>query len=207
MKMLTAVLLVCLLGLGALYVQTEGFSVLTTEASRRADIDRRPRPVPDAALMTAADDQTSLRQALRDDGRLTIVNFMYTRCISICLAMGSELQQLQSQLETLGLVDRVRLLSLSFDPADTPDYLSRYRTGLRANSDVWAFATMTDNVQRQAVLDTFGIVVVPAPFGQFEHNAAYHVVTPGGELVQVVDIGSSDALLTWLMHYFNREGT
>lgn len=202
MKMLIAVLLACLMGVGALYAQTDGFSVLTSEAARRADIQRHPRPVPDAMLVSADDDHTELLQALRADGRVTIVNFMYTRCFSICLAMGSELQQLQGELKSLGLDDRVRVLSLSFDPADTPDYLARYQSSQRANPHIWSFATLTDAAQRQAVLKAFGIIVVPAPFGQFEHNAAYHVVTPDGKLVQIVDIGTTDALLTWLERYF-----
>src|SRR3546814_6761321 len=43
-----------------------------------------------AALLSSAGDPLLFRQALRSDGRLAIVNFMYTRCFSICLAMGSE---------------------------------------------------------------------------------------------------------------------
>ncbi|NYT79127.1 SCO family protein [Alcaligenaceae bacterium] len=204
MKMLIAVLLACLMGIGALYAQTDGFSVLTTEAARRADVRRHPRPVPNAALAFADGNHTDLAQALRDDGRMTVINFMYTRCFSICLAMGSELQQLQDEIQTLGLDKRVRILSLSFDPADTPDYLARYQASQRANPQIWSFATLTDAAQRQAVLKAFGIIVVPAAMGQFEHNAAYHVVTPEGKLVQIVDIGTTDTLLTWIERYFKK---
>lgn len=207
MKMLIAVLLACLMGIGALYAQTDGFSVLTTEAARRAGIQRHPRPVPDASLAFADGDHTGLLQSLRDDGRVTIVNFMYTRCFSICLAMGSELQQLQAELRSTGLDDRVRLLSLSFDPADTSDYLARYQSSQHADPQIWSFATLTDSAQRKAALKAFGIIVVPAPLGQFEHNAAYHVVTPDGRLVQIVDIGTTDTLLNWLERYFNERGS
>src|SRR5690606_39588562 len=62
------------------------------------------------------------------------------------------------------------ILSLSFDPADTQAYLTRYAAGMRADANLWQFATLTDATQRKALLDTFGIIVIPAPYGQFEHN-------------------------------------
>src|SRR5690606_31960811 len=184
--------------MAALYAQTDRFTVVTTESARRADIARSPRQLPDAALGTASGEGTTLSRLLRDDGRLTVVNFMYTRCISICLAMGSELQHLQADLKAQGLGGQVRILSLSFDPADTQAYLTRYAAGMRADANLWQFATLTDATQRKALLDTFGIIVIPAPYGQFEHNAAYHVVTPGGRLERILDIGSRDAVLGYV---------
>src|SRR5690606_161393 len=182
MKLLLAVLVVAVLGIGAQWAQTDGFTALTTEAARRADIARHPRALPDAALVTRSGERVSLEDDLRNDGRVAVVNFMYTRCFSICLAMGGEFQQLQEAIRQRGLADRVRIVSLSFDPADTPGDLSRYAARMRADPGIWQFAAMADADQRRALLDAFGIVVVPAPLGQYEHNAAYHVVTPQGRL-------------------------
>lgn len=198
MKLLLAVLMVGMLGAGALSVQTDGFTVLTTEAARRADIARHPRMLPDAALETSAGASTSFRDALRNDGRIAIVNFMYTRCYSICLAMGGEFQQLQQAIVQHGLTDRVRIISLSFDPADTPADLARYALRMRAQPGVWQFASIADANRRKALLKAFGIVVVPAPLGQYEHNAAYHVVMPDGRLSRVVDIGDAAGLLDYV---------
>lgn len=198
MKLLLAILLVGVLGMGALYMQTDGYTVLTTEAARRADIARYPRALPDAALLSSAGDPLLFRQALRSDGRLAIVNFMYTRCFSICLAMGSEFQQLQNAIVRRGLADRVRIISLSFDPADTPVELARYAERMRADSSIWTFAAIRHIAQRKALLDAFGIVVVPAPLGQYEHNAAYHVVTSDGRLTRIVDIGDAVGLLDYV---------
>lgn len=195
MKLLLAVLMVGVLGAGALCYQTDGFTVLTTEAARRADIARHPKALPDAALRMSAGVSTSFLQALREDGRIAIVNFMYTRCFSICLAMGGEFQQLQDAIRQGGLSDRVRIVSLSFDPADTPEDLARYAVRMRAQPGIWQFAGIADADERKALLDAFGIVVVPAPLGQYEHNAAYHVVTPEGRLARIVDIGDAAGLL------------
>jgi protein SCO1/2 len=198
MKLLLAVLMVGMLGAGALSVQTDGFTVLTTEAARRADIARHPRMLPDAALTTSDGARIPFRQALRNDGRIAVVNFMYTRCFSICLAMGGEFQQLQQAIIQSGLGDRVRIISLSFDPADTPDDLARYAVRMRAQPGIWQFASIADADRRKVLLDAFGIVVVPAPLGQYEHNAAYHVVMPDGRLSRVVDIGDAAGLLDYV---------
>ncbi|NYT58998.1 SCO family protein [Alcaligenaceae bacterium] len=198
MRMLLMVLLVAGAGTGIIYLQTDGFTVLTTEQARRADVLRDPRSLPDAVLQTADGRATTLRQGLSSDGRVAVVNFMYTRCFSVCLAMGSELQQLQALIVRRGLQDKVYLLSISFDPADKPAQLASYAQSMSADPSVWQFAGMPDAAQRTAVLDAFDIVVVPAPMKQFVHNAAYHLVTPDGRLQRIVDLGNAERLLDYV---------
>ncbi|NYT86905.1 SCO family protein [Pollutimonas harenae] len=198
MRMLLMVLLVACVGTGSIYYQTNGFTVLTTEEARRADVLRHPRSLPDAVLQTADGRAITLRQGLRGDGRVAVVNFMYTRCFSICLAMGSELQQLQASIARSGMGDKVYLLSISFDPGDTPAQLTRYAQSMGADPALWQFAVMPNATQRTAVLKAFGITVVPAPMKQFVHNAAYHLVSPDGRLQRIVDLGSAGLLLDYV---------
>jgi protein SCO1/2 len=195
MRLLLAILLVSALGAGALYAQTDGFTVVTTESARRISIAEHPRKIPDTTLLFASGVQDPMRHALRSDGRVTIVNFIYTRCTSICLAMGSELQQLQDIIRKQGLTGKIRLLSISFDPADTPEQLARYAKWLRADPAIWEFAGMPVARERDALLNAFGIIRVAAPFGQFEHNAAYHVVTANGFLARIIDYSEPHAAL------------
>jgi protein SCO1/2 len=193
--MAAALLLVLALGIGAIYRVTDGFRIVTSEESRRLSIAKRPRPIPDIAIRFENGAAASLAQALRADGRTTIVNFIYTRCNAVCSVMGTEFQQLQQALVANGLAHRVRLLSISFDPRDTPEQLARYARSMRAQPAVWQFASVPDAHERQAVLNAFGIMVIPAPLGEFEHNAAYHLVTPDALLSKIVDYGQPDALL------------
>jgi protein SCO1/2 len=193
--MAAALLLVLALGVGAIYRVTDGFRIVTSEESRRLSIAERPRPIPDIAIRFENGGAASLAQALRADGRTTIVNFIYTRCNAVCSVMGTEFQQLQQALAANGLAHRVRLLSISFDPRDTPEQLARYARSMRAQPAVWQFASVPDARERQAVLNAFGITVISAPLGEFEHNAAYHLVTPDALLSQIVDYGQPDALL------------
>ncbi|MER1939312.1 MULTISPECIES: SCO family protein [unclassified Castellaniella] len=175
-------------GVGVLFGLTSGFTALTAETARRQDIQVHPREIPSARVLTDSGQQQSLRRLLHDDGRVAIVNFFYARCISLCLAQGSLTERLQNAIEAEGLQDKLRLISLSFDPRDDAQDLARYSVRMGANPKVWQFYTLEDPDQRKAILDLFGIVVVPAPLGEFEHNAAFHVVTPGGQLVRVVDL-------------------
>ncbi len=195
MRLILALLLVIAAVTGAVFFKTDGFTVLTSESARRADIARQPRAIPPASLLTAAAPKVNLAEELQRDGRVAVINFIYTRCFSICLAMGSEMQQLQATIQQQGLAGRLRILSLSFDPADTADMLARYATSMKADPAVWQFATLSDPIERKAVLDAFGIVVVPAPLDQYEHNAAFHLVTPDGRLHRIVDLGNAAELL------------
>lgn len=195
MRTVLAAALACVLGLGAISAKTDGFTVLTSEAARRADIAREPKALPDAMLVDERGLGAGLLERLRRDGRVAVVNFIYTRCVSLCTAMGTEYQRLQSEILQRGLADRVRLLSISFDPADTPERLERYARGMGVEPAVWSFATAAEPAQLRALLDAFGIVVIPAPLGQYEHNAAYHVVSAQGRLERIVDLGETERLL------------
>jgi protein SCO1 len=184
-----ALALLAALGTAALYSGTSGFRVISTEAGRRLDIAENPRALPVAQVVAAAGQPqpATLEQALRDDPRVAIVTFIYTQCNAMCSILGSELQQMQDALRQRGLQDKVRLISISFDPRDTPQLLASYAGKQKALPASWQFLAVPDARQRQQVLDTFGVVVLPAPLGEFEHNAAFHLVDKQGRLARVVD--------------------
>ncbi|TAM90064.1 MAG: SCO family protein [Candidimonas sp.] len=205
MRLVIALLVVCAVGLGAIGMATDGFTLVTTEAARRESIARQPVPLPDVALADGSAGGGALRRLLRDDGRVAIVDFIYTRCFSICLAMGSEFQQLQNAIKRGGLADRIRLVSISFDPADTRDDLLRYARHLRADSAVWQLYGAPGPADRARLLRAFGVVVVPAPLDQFVHNAAYHVVTPDARLARVLNYGAPGAALNAALRQFEAE--
>ncbi|WP_323011769.1 SCO family protein [Castellaniella sp.] len=188
MRWVFALVLSLAAGIGVLYGLTDGFTVLTAEAARRQMIAAQPRALLPAQVLDAVGGGQSLAENLHDDGRVAIVNFFYSRCNALCLAQGSLTEQLQQAIETEGLQDRIRLISLSFDARDDADDLARYGVRMGADPSVWQFLTLADADQRKGLLDQFGIVVVPAPLGEFEHNAAFHIVTPDGRLVRILDL-------------------
>ncbi|WP_368642412.1 SCO family protein [Castellaniella ginsengisoli] len=188
MRWVFALVLAFAAGLGALYGLTGGFTVLTAEEARRQDVAQAPRAIPAAEVLAKDGRILDLGQDLRRDGRVAIVNFFYTRCLSLCLAQGSVTERLQQAIEARGLQDRIRLVSISFDVRDRAADLDRYAVRMGADPGIWQFMTFVQPAQRDAALALFGITVVPAPLGEFEHNAAFHIVTPGGRLARIVDL-------------------
>lgn len=188
MRWALALLLALATGVGALYWVTDGFTVLTAEGARRQAIALHAQALPDAQLVQSDGRAVSLLQDLSSDGRVAIINFFYSRCVSLCLAQGAQTERLQRAIDERGLSARVRLLSISFDPRDDAQELSSYARRMNALPGIWRFLSFTDPAQRERLLAIFGIVVVPAPLGQFEHNAAFHVVTADGRLARIVDL-------------------
>src|SRR5690554_1861235 len=99
MRWVLALIFALLAGAGSLYGLTDGFSALTAESARRHDVARQPRAIGDALVTSANDGASSLREELQADGRVAVVNFFYTRCISLCLAQGFVTQRLQAAIE------------------------------------------------------------------------------------------------------------
>ena len=187
---------VLLAGLVAVFKATEGGTAYTTETLRRSAVAQAPAPVPNFTVIDATGKVQPLRDLLAKDGRVWIVDFVYTRCMTLCLALGTIYQQLQTEISARGLQQQVGLLSISFDPAnDRPAELGDYARRMKMDGAVWELVSLKHPADRRQLLDSFGIMVVPAPLGEFEHNAALHVVTPDGNLVRILGLAEgADAL-------------
>jgi protein SCO1/2 len=191
-----ACLLVLCLGLVALFTATEGGTAYTTESLRRSAVARAPVLVPDLLVVDARGQVQPLKHLLQKGGHVWIVDFVYTRCATLCLALGTVFQQLQQQILAQGLEQRVGLLSISFDPEnDSATTLDDYARRMRMQSDVWQLVSLQRPADRRLLLDSFGIMVVPAPLGEFEHNAALHLVSADGRLVQILDLAAGEQAL------------
>ncbi len=193
MKGLAATFAACLgvllAGLLAIFHATAGGTAYTTETLRRSAVAQTPVAVPDFQVVDARGQVQALHRVLGQGGRVWVVDFVYTRCATLCLSLGTVFQQLQAQVIARGLQDRVGLLSISFDPAnDPPAALAAYARRMRMQGDVWQTLVLTDAADRRRLLDSFGIMVVPAPLGEFEHNAALHIVTSDGRLVRILGL-------------------
>lgn len=187
-KTFLATVVVLALGLLLLWQSTSGGSGFTTETLRRAQVERTPLPVPRLNLVDGSNDEVTLPVLLASGPKVWIVDFVYLRCQTLCTALGTVFQQLQAQIEERGLTQEVGLLSISFDPAnDSPQALREYATRMRMNTSIWKVVTLVSPNDRRELLDAFGIMVIPAPLGEFEHNAALHIVTNTGLLTRIVD--------------------
>lgn len=183
---LVTLLLVLLGGWSGAWL-TRGFQVWTAEGARRLTVIERPVDTPRATLAGPAVAGTELRAWLSGPGRATIVDFVYTRCPTVCLTLGSGFQQLQQHLEKTPK-SGVKLLSISFDPLhDDESSLQRYAAQWRADPTYWTIATVPDAVQLKRLLTAFQVVVIDDGRGGFEHNAALLVIDGRGRLVRIFD--------------------
>lgn len=179
---------------------THDFQVWTAEGSRRLEIALRPVPAPTVIVHGPSVPTQSLAALLSSSGTPTIVDFMYTRCVTVCAALGGVFQQMQGnlvqRLDSAGKVP-VRLLSISFDPRDDVGALSSYALGLHAHPDVWHFARATDETDTRALLDRFQATVIADGLGGYEHNAALLVMDTAGRLVRVFDYAEMESALAF----------
>jgi len=191
-----ACLIALLVGFGLLTSATDGGRAFTTENLRRSEVARQPVSIADFTVFDASGRKQSLRDLLTRENRAWIVDFVYTRCRTVCSSLGTIYQQLQGEIVERGLDGRVGLLSISFDPAnDGPASLRDYALRMRMRQGAWQIVSLEQAQDRRRLLDTFGIMVVPAPLGEFEHNAALHVVDREARLVGIVDTTEPAAAL------------
>jgi len=169
---------------------THDFRAFTEEGARRIEVRDAPVAAPRVDVVGPGLDGVALPALLEAHGGATIVDFVYTRCVSVCAALGSGFQQLQARIvadDPAGNAP-VRLLSVSFDPAhDDVAALGRYARDLRADPDVWRFVTVLDASALEQLLRAFRVVVIPDGFAGYEHNAALLVVDADARLVRVFD--------------------
>lgn len=175
------------LAAGAVLVwSTDGLRAFTAEAARRERVTRSAQPLPRAEL----EDQDGRRftfDAYR--GRRVAVEFIYTRCASVCRSLGTAFRQIRDTLPPHRLGRDFALLSLSFDPAhDDLGALRAWAAVHGADGDAWRVARVTSPARLEAILAAFGVVVIPDGAGGYEHNAAIHLLDGDGRLVRISDL-------------------
>jgi protein SCO1 len=192
--------LVTVLGIGVLWRGTDGFSAFTAETARRVALLRAPQPLPAAML----EDQDGRIFDLQDyRGRLLAVEFIYTRCVTVCRTLGMAFRQIRDHVPQQALGRDFALLSISFDmEADTPRRLKSYGDAFGADGERWRVARVRNTVELKPLLDAFGITVIPDGLGGFEHNEAIHLLGRDGKLVLISDINEpipfAEKIMQWL---------
>ena len=186
-----ASLAICVAGGATLWRGTDGFRALTSEQARRRAIATSPRSVP-AVELEDQDGRPFTLAIYR--GRPLVVDFVYTQCTSICPLLSAGFQRLDDAERSRGNdTRRLELVSITFDPSDTPARLREYAERYRGDGHSWRFARVRDPGDLGALLQAFGIVVIRDARGSFQHNAAVHVLDAGGRLARVLDVEAPPA--------------
>jgi protein SCO1 len=186
----------------ALAAATNGLQAFTTETARRVAVRSRPAELPAVAL----ESQSGARFTLANlRGRWLLVDFIYTRCPTLCTSLGVDFARLERQLVDPIAHGKVQLLSISFDPTqDTPAQLAAYLVRFRGRGMGWqATRPLTADGLRQ-ITTAFGVTVIPDQRGGYTHNAAIHLVDPEGRLVDIFDLGDVDRIRETVLRNLGR---
>jgi protein SCO1 len=146
--------------------------------------------VPDFT-MTGEDGKTSKLSDLR--GHYVVLTFIYTRCPlpDFCPAMDRRFADLaQSLSASPSRSEKVRLVSLSFDPEnDTPEVLRKHARIRGATPPLWTFA-VASHPELAKIAPPLGLVYGPGK-NEIIHNLCTAVIGPDGKLVRL-EVGTKN---------------
>lgn len=150
------------------------------------------KDVPDFSLVN----QDGKRISVKDfRGKALAVTFIYAQCPlpEYCTKMSTNFSDLANQVKGEPEVkDKIRLLSISFDPArDTPEKLKQYGTGyygkdVQPDFTLWQLAVGTD-AEVKKIADFFGLryELDPTDKAQFNHSLRTAVIGPDGKVKKI----------------------
>ncbi|WP_027256524.1 SCO family protein [Leisingera aquimarina] len=181
--------LAAVIGGGILWQATDGAQAFTSEAARRLDVARSPRPVPAVMLEDMTSRQVPL---LPQAGEVVLVEFIYTVCGDICQIAAADFAEIRDRLQAQGVT--ARLISVSFDPErDTPEQMAIYGDAHEADGAKWTVARPEES-DLDGLLKLFDVTVIPDEWGGYQHNAAIHVIDGSGRFSAVFDTDAVEAV-------------
>lgn len=152
------------------------------------------KPVPEFTLTN----QDGKRISPRDfRGKALAITFIYRECPlpDYCIKMSQHFSDLANQLrDDAELKDKVRLLSISFDPErDDPAKLRQYGEGYLGNAakpdfTIWQLAVGND-AEVKKIADFFGLVykIDENNRTQIVHNLRTAVISPDGNVAKIIN--------------------
>jgi len=150
------------------------------------------QPVPDFKLTDQDGKPISIKSF---EGKALAITFIYAKCPlpDYCIKMSANFSDIANQLKSNAeLKDKVRLLSISFDPEnDTPAKLRSYGIGYLGNDpkakfDIWSLAVGSD-IEVRKIADFFGLdyKIDPDNKAVFNHNLRTAVIGPDGRVTKI----------------------
>lgn len=94
------------------------------------------------------------------EGRITLVNFIFTRCRDVCPSLTTKLKHVKNEI---GDRSDIQYLTITVDPEfDSPKVLVEYRKRFEIKSDKWHFLTGSYDEIRELV-DGFQLALQRGP--------------------------------------------
>ncbi|WP_047985897.1 SCO family protein [Ornithinibacillus californiensis] len=172
------------------YVGTNGFQAFTAESARVYRLLEEKPSFPDVTL---EDSMNRVYPFTEFKGKYVFLTFIYTSCTDVCPQLEMNLAEVYQQVPKELLGEEIVFLSISFDPErDDPATLEKYQFFFNSDGETWRMARITDENELTALLDEFGVIVIPDGYGGYSHNSAFYFVGRDGELLEVMDYKKID---------------
>lgn len=174
---------------------TLNLAAWTREDARRMNVERAPIAL--SPLEMIGHDKRALAPWSKDRAvaQVYLVDFIYTRCPSLCIALGTVFQRIQKAIVERGLVSKVAMLSVSFDvQRDTIADATQYARAHGAAAGVW-WVAIPDAAGLVRLLKEAGVIVIADGAGGYAHNGGIHVIDAQGRLLRVFDVEQYEAAL------------
>lgn len=116
------------------------------------------------------------------EGKITVVDFFFTSCPSICPIMSSEMERVQDAFRN---EDAVQIYSISIDPDyDTPSVLAEYADKHEAFPDKWFFLNGPREETYDLVRCGFALPIVDGHDNpdEFSHSDKFILVDEKGRI-------------------------
>ena len=197
------------------FIVAVGAAALAADNARTSDYDYDApvpgsytlpviKPAADGALLDSAGKAVRLSKLTR--GRVTVMSFIYTRCAAAkaCpYATGVLMQLHRESAEDAELPKSLRLVSMSFDPAnDTPERMADYSmlAASRTKAAPWHFVTTKSQTELQPILAAYGQAVDKKqnpldPAGPLNHSLRVFLVDARGNIRNIYSSGTLDPRL------------
>jgi protein SCO1 len=199
---LIGLLLIITTALASTYYVAEGYQAWTAEDARRQRALSGKIILPATPLLDLANKPFNPWHDINDVSlkpHITLTTFIYTRCPTVCMVLGTEFQQLQRAIKNdVTLRDDLTLLSISFDFAsDGQKQLEDYAARYRADDSQWRITRVADQTSLSALLRVAGVKVIADGVGGFTHNDAIHVVNERGVVLAIFNYDDYLAALAY----------
>lgn len=186
-KNICMVIGMAILGTVILFFSTDHFQAFTAEQARRIDVLTKTPSVPN---VTFEDSKSETFTFADFRGKYILATYIYTSCGDVCPVVEMNFQRIYSQLPENILSEQLQLLSISFDTIrDTPHHLEHHQEMYQADGIDWKMVRVPDQLELERLLEQSGVIVIPVG-NKFEHNAAFYLINPEGQLIKIFDYNS-----------------
>ncbi len=116
-------------------------------------------------------------------GKSVVLNFIFTRCPSICPTQTSALKRVRDALPE-SMLERVQFVSVTIDPEhDTPEVMSAFARRLGVNVPNWTFVT-GKKTDIEALHQLYSAKDLPGGAAPLDHRTEIRLLDASGRVAQ-----------------------